>query len=108
MMKILITESQKEKILYDFMKSFIDDNLEENKPSYVDTYIVYWNKVDDYSYENPVLIEYDNTDGRLYINKKYINDLKSWMPLDDKEVFKLIKNSFEKKFDVKIKYIKSN
>ena len=74
-MKIIITESQKEKLLNDFMKSLVDETLDENKPSYVDSYIVIWDKGADELSNDATAIEYDYFDGRLWVSKKYLNDL---------------------------------
>jgi hypothetical protein len=90
-MKIIITESQKKKLMNDFMKSLVDDTLDENEPSYVDSYIVIW----------------DKTVGRLWISKKYLNNLESWFPIKKEKVLDMIKNSFENKFNVDVKYIKA-
>jgi len=102
-MKILITESQKKKLLNDFIKSLVDDTLDENKPFYVDSYIVIWDKTDVWN----TFIEYDKSDGRLWISKKYLNNLESWFPIKKEKVLDMIKNSFENKFNVDVKYIKA-
>ena len=106
-MKIIITESQKEKLLNDFMKSLVDETLDENKPSYVDSYIVIWDKGADDLSDDATAIEYDTFDGRLWVSKKYLNDLKSWFPIEKEKVLDMVKNSFENKFNVNVKYIKT-
>jgi len=102
-MKVIITESQKKKLLNDFIKSLVDDTLDENKPFYVDSYIVIWDKTDVWN----TFIEYDKSDGRLWISKKYLNNLESWFPIKKEKVLDMIKNSFENKFNVDVKYIKA-
>jgi len=72
-MKIIITESQKKKLMNDFMKSLVDHTLDENEPSYLDSYIVIWDKTD------------------------------VWR----EKVLDMIKNSFENKFNVDVKYIEA-
>jgi len=104
-MKVIITESQKKKLLNDFIKSLVDDTLDENEPSYLDSYIVFWDKTVDGDIDDTTAIEYDKSDGRLFISKKYINDLTSLFPLRKKELSEIIKDYFEKKFDVNVKYI---
>jgi hypothetical protein len=106
-MKILITESQKKKLLNDFIKSLVDDTLDENEPSYLDSYIVFWDKTVDGDIDDATAIEYDKSDGRLWISKKYLNNLESWFPIKKEKVLDMIKNSFENKFNVDVKYIKA-
>jgi hypothetical protein len=106
-MKIIITESQKKKLMNDFMKSLVDDTLDENEPSYVDSYIVIWDKTVDGGIDDATAIEYDKSDGRLWISKKYLNNLESWFPIKKEKVLDMIKNSFENKFNVDVKYIKA-
>ena len=106
-MKIIITESQKKKLLNDFIKSLVDDTLDENEPSYLDSYIVFWDKTVDGDIDDATAIEYDKSDGRLWISKKYLNNLESWFPIKKEKVLDMIKNSFENKFNVDVKYIKA-
>jgi hypothetical protein len=91
----------------DFMKSLVDDTLDENEPSYVDSYIVIWDKTVDGDIDDVTAIEYDKSDGRLWISKKYLNNLESWFPIKKEKVLDMIKNSFENKFNVDVKYIKA-
>jgi len=102
-MKVIITESQKKKLMNDFIKSLVDDTLDENEPLYVDSYIIIWDKTDVWN----TFIEYDKSDGRLWISKKYLNNLESWFPIKKEKVLDMIKNSFENKFNVDVKYIKA-
>ena len=106
-MKVIITESQKKKLLNDFIKSLVDDTLDENEPSYVDYYIVIWDKRNVWNIDNEPFIEYDKSDGRLWISKKYLNNLESWFPIKKEKVLDMIKNSFENKFNVDVKYIEA-
>jgi len=43
----------------------------------------------------------------LWISKKYLNNLESWFPIKKEKVLDMIKNSFENKFNVDVKYIKA-
>ena len=49
-------------------------------------------------------IEYDFSDGRLWINRDVVRRFSDWFGEDDKETIDFFKNWFEKRFDVDIKY----
>ena len=105
-MKIVITESQK-KIYHNFIKSYMDGLLEDKEVAKVDTEIIIWGAVEDpYVDNNSVLMSFDGYDGRLYVNKNLINLFNSIGPIDKEELESIIKNSFEEKFGVNVKYIK--
>ena len=104
-MKIIITESQRVKI-----KKHLSDYLEkqmEPKPSIDGNFIILWekykNSVNDE--DEDVAMEYDYSDGRLYIGL-FLRKKLWWFPFKDtKELNEFLKNWFEKKFNVKVKFV---
>ena len=51
-------------------------------------------------------MEYDSEDGRLYIDKNFLDKFTSWFPLDMQQSKSFIKDWFEDIYNVKIlKYI---
>ena len=97
-MKIIITESQKEKI-HNFLNSYLEDALNEGGVSKLDSFIIIWAENDE------VLMEHDSYDGRLFVDKSFINKLKSWSPFNEDELYSIIKYWFSGRFNVKIKYV---
>lgn len=67
-MKFIITEHKLDKIIFNYITSIIKNNSDVQR-SEVDTFIVYYDKND----EDTVLIEFDDFDGRLYIEKNLIS-----------------------------------
>ena len=103
-MKFIITESR----LKELQLSFIDEYLDDRSfPSGThDNFIIIWNRPHgeyDDDGDDDVLMEFDSWDGRLYVDKKFRNLMKSTFGsmsnFDD-----VIAKWFEKKFDVKVTY----
>jgi hypothetical protein len=106
-MKYIITESQHNKI-----KKHLSDYLEKQmqpKPSIDGNFIILWEK-----YNNPISVndededvamEYDYSDGRLYIGL-FLRRKLWWFPFKDKEELnEFLKDWFEKKFKVEVKFV---
>ena len=104
-MKIIITESQRVKI-----KKHLSDYLEkqmEPKPSIDGNFIILWekykNSVNDE--DEDVAMEYDYSDGRLYIGL-FLRRKLWWFPFKDtEELNQFLKDWFEKKFNVEVKFV---
>jgi hypothetical protein len=52
-------------------------------------------------------MEYDSSDGRLYVHKPFFEKFSSWFPLDTEQAKSFIKDWFEDIYKVKIKYVES-
>ena len=50
-------------------------------------------------------MEYDSDDGRLYIDKNFLDKFSIWFPLDMEQIKEFIKNWFENMYNVKIKLV---
>lgn len=106
-MKIIITEEQHKQILYDYIAEYVNYTLDENEPYRFDSFIVIYdfNNVGDI--EDDILIEYDNSDGRLWFSKNYMYRLQSFIPLDKEVIHDIVKDCFEKKFDVEVSFVEN-
>jgi hypothetical protein len=107
--KFVITESQYEKVMYDFITSYVNDTFDEMKADYKDSFIIIWNPnidIDDVD-GDLVLFEYDSWDNRLYISKDYIKTIRHFIPVDISYIYSIIKDLFENRFDVKIESVVS-
>jgi len=105
-MKYIINNNKLNELITKHMTDYLDGKLKNNL-SRVDTYIIIHKDVDNDD-DEPISLEYDNFDGRLYINKDFLKEFRTWFPMGDEESSKeLIKNWFESKFPVEIKFIAS-
>ena len=109
-MKIIITEEQHKQILYDYIAEYVNDTFDGGKPTYLESYIIIWDYTyygDDADDEQPHLIEYDDYDGRLWISKDYMKRLQNLIPLDKEIIHDIVKDCFEKRFDVEVPFVQS-
>ena len=109
-MKIIITEEQHKQILYDYIAEYVNDTFDGGKPTIIDSYIIIWDYTyygDDEDDEQPQLLEYDNYDGRLWISKDYMKRLQNLIPLDKEIIHDIVKDCFEKRFDVEVSFVQS-
>jgi hypothetical protein len=102
-MKVLITENKLHKLQTNHL-----DNMLRGGVSEFDNFIIiyYYDTADDYEYSD-ILMEYDSEDGRLYVDNKFLKDFSlTYFPNED-EVEPVIKDWFEDKFGVEVKYMES-
>ena len=101
-MKIIITENKLRELQLQYLNRFL------GRISNFDNFIViYYPNYGDDDFESDVLMEYDYDDGRLYINKTFLNNFaKFYFPNDD-DAQPFIKHWFENEFGVEIKYIQT-
>tara|TARA_R110000868_G_scaffold19520_1_gene83976 strand:- start:57 stop:371 length:315 start_codon:yes stop_codon:yes gene_type:complete len=102
-MNYLVTHPQLRK----FMTEYLNDFLNHCSVSEFDSFIVI-----DYNYDEPdeysiddIAMEYDSDDGRLYIDKNFLDKFTSWFPLDMQQSKSFIKDWFEDMYNVKIKLV---
>jgi DNA-directed RNA polymerase subunit E'/Rpb7 len=106
-MKIIITEEQHKQILYDYIAEYVNDTLEESNPARFESFIVIYDVNNVGDIEDDILIEYDNFDGRLWFSKNYMYRLQSLIPLDKEIIHDIVKDCFEKRFDVEVSFVES-
>ena len=107
-MKYIISENQHKKLIYDFISSYVNNTFDELNADYKDSFIIIWNPDTDVDEDAElILFEYDSWDGRLWISNDYIKKIRSFVPMDISDVHSIIKDLFEARFDVNVKFVKS-
>ena len=101
-MKYIISENR----LTEFIISYLNSFVENKAVSYLDPFIVISqaNQGDDELWDD--YMEYDYTDGRLWINKIFLKDfidLFAFKGIEDARTS--ISKWFENKFDVEVKFV---
>jgi hypothetical protein len=86
------------------MTTYLDDFLNHCSVHEVDSFIVVYYDGDD---DSEVVMEYDSSDGRLYVDRSFLKTFTSWFPLDIEQTNSFIKDWFEDIYKVKIKYVES-
>lgn len=105
-MKFLITENKLEKIIFNFLDTYID-TINISRP---DNFIVIYNEnleSDNIEGNWTILFEYVYYDGGLFINYNWLNGFLNMFSLELKEGLKIIEGWFENKFNVEVYYIES-
>ena len=103
-MKDIITESQLNKVkskLNGLMISDLNRLLDNDRTSDSEFIVIYYNDVP--LYEDGVILEYGFDDGRLYIEKDFLDTFSSMYPLNKRESAEFISNWFSKEFEVDVK-----
>ncbi len=102
-MNYLVTHPQLRK----FMTEYLNDLLNQFNVIEIDRFIVidYNNPIPDPYSIDDIVMEYDSNDGRLYIDKNFLDKFTSWFPLDMEQSKSFIKDWFESVYNVKIKYV---
>lgn len=89
------------------MTDRLDNLKDETRLSRIGTFIIIYRESDDILNDyKEVIIEYDFSDGRLYVNEEIFNDLMYWFPIDPEDAKKFIIDWFEKTYDVDIAFIR--
>lgn len=105
MRKVIISESR----LHEFLTAYLDSFVDTHEVVYHDPYIVISDKDhgDDVKWVDHM--EYDHTDGRLWVNRDTLDSIYNSFPFfRDKESFKqFLVKWFENRFEVEVKFIKS-
>jgi hypothetical protein len=100
-MKYLIPQER----LKDLMTSFLTDSL-SGGVNHIDNFIiVYYNDDGDDYYNSELLMEFDSEDGRLYIDKSFIDTFDKLFPFGKSQLF--IEEWFENYFGVEVEYVES-
>ena len=88
---------------YNLAIKFLDRTYGDDGPSNIDSWIIYqrYNENDDY---DEVFFEYDNTDGRLFIDSSVIRLMKSLLSISPYESRILACHWFSERNNVKIAF----
>lgn len=99
--RYIITESR----LDEFINRYLDNMMNSNIILRNDPYI--YIERPDYDEEDVFqYMEWDRTDGRLWINKKFLSYFTNMFAFEDAgSAQKTIADWFEKKFDVEVKFV---
>jgi hypothetical protein len=102
-MKIIITENK----LRDLQLQYLNNSIGSDS-DFEEFIIVYYPSSDDEDeFMDDVMMEFDHTDGRLYIDKSFLDNFgKVYFPNED-DAGPFIKNWFEHQYGVDIEYIQS-
>lgn len=83
------------------MLSDLNSLLDNNRTSDSDFIVIYYNDIP--QYEDDIVMEYGFDDGKLYIEKDFLNRFSSMYPLNKEKSAEFISNWFSKEFDVDVK-----
>ena len=103
-MKYLITESQLDRVkskINDLMLSELNRILDYDRTSDSDFIVIYSEERGPNFF---VLMEFDHSDGRLFIDESFLDNFSSMYPLDMKQSAKFISDWFSKAFDVDVMF----
>ena len=90
--------------MMDHLNSLVNNSLE----SQFDTFIILHYDGDfEWIPNDEIIMEHDSYDGRLYIQKDYLNTFVRLFPLDKEDASEFIKEWFEWKYGVDVKYTES-
>lgn len=91
--------------LKNLMTSYLDEKLSGGVNEFDNFILIYYYDLNDDYNDSEVLMEFDDEDDRLYVDKSFINTFESLFPFGNAQSF--IKEWFENKFGVTIEYIES-
>lgn len=98
-MKYIITENR----LNDFMTQYLDSWLLTKHSYDFETFIIIENILEE-DYDS-IIMEYDNSDGRLWFNKNFRKNLMDLFNKNAEEINHFVSKWFEHKFGVEVKYV---
>jgi len=104
-MKYILSESRLKEFILNYLDTFVESNVVyESGPFFFIGQPS--GDVDDYGVI-PQYMEYDFTDGRLWISKTFKNDFILLFPLTNEQAEEIIVPWFENKFNVEVKFVES-
>jgi hypothetical protein len=99
-MKYVLTESRLNEFIVNYLNTFLDNKVVSNHRDFI---IVQEKSYDEDSWED--YMEYDYSDGRLWVNRKVLKLFYDLFNLGVEETFNYIEKWFELKFNVEINYL---
>ena len=103
-MKYVITENRLENFFKNYLDSFLDSKIISDLGG---NFIVVASKINDNDDTWEDFMEYDRSDGRLWINRDVLKSMNDIFNFDKEKIVKIIREWFENKFNVEIKYFES-
>ena len=99
-MNYIITENRIHELKNNFLNGYIGDNV-----SRLDTYLLIYNTSNDDDFENlEPFLEYDYSDGRLFINSDIRDNFMSLFGTENSETDEFISDWFSNKFGVTVEF----
>ena len=102
-MKYIITENR----LNQFIIDYLDDLIGTKVVNRLHPYIVVSQQIGDGEDEWEDIMEFDHTDGRLWVNRNFMKKLTDIFGLSSGRMKVLLKQLFQDKFNVKIEFVES-
>lgn len=100
-MKYTITENR----LNQFIIGYLNDIVDRKVVNRLYPYIVVSHQIGDGEDDWEDIMEFDHTDGRLWVNRHFQKNLTDMFALSQDKMKELIKLWFENKFNVKIEFV---
>jgi hypothetical protein len=100
-MKYVISENR----LNQFIIDYLNDIIERKVVNRLHPYIVISQRIGDDEDDWEDIIEFDHTDGRLWVNRNLQKMLTDMFALSQERMKVLLKQWFENKFNVKIEFV---
>lgn len=97
-MRYIIKESK----LNDIRKEYLENRI--GSDSHFEEFIIVYYPFSEDDSEDEVMMEYDHTDGRLYVDSNFGYGFSDLFFSNDEEGYKFISEWFEWKFGVNVKY----
>ena len=102
-MKYIITENR----LNQFIIDYLDDLIGTKVVNRLHPYIVVSQQIGDGEDDWEDIMEFDHTDGRLWVNRNFMKKLTDIFGLSSGRMKVLLKQLFQDKFNVKIEFVES-
>lgn len=100
-MKYVISENR----LNQFIIDYLNDIIERKVVNRLHPYIVISQRIGDDEDDWEDIIEFDHTDGRLWVNRNLQKMLTDMFALSQERMKVLLKQWFENKFNVKVEFV---
>ena len=100
-MKYVISENR----LNQFIIDYLEDLIARKVINRLHPYIVISQRIGDDEDDWEDIIEFDHTDGRLWVNRNFQKMLTDMFALSQERMKVLLKQWFENKFNVKIEFV---
>jgi hypothetical protein len=98
-MKYIIKESKIDMLMTEYLNSWVD----AKEPSKYDSFIIFHDKVEADEWED--VMEYDGSDGRLWVNRDFVKFLTDLFGKSRVETLVFMGKWFENKFGVEVKFV---
>ena len=100
-MKYIITENR----LNEFMTQYLDSWLSSNHSYNFDQFIIIEYSLEQEDISDSIVIEHDNSDGRLWFDNDFRKNLMDLFNKSAEEINHFVSEWFEHKFGVEVKYV---